>query len=659
MKLLAITPELTVGGSERLTVRYARGLAKRGHEVAVAHGVNRTLSNDLAPLLGTYGIPAHLVDGERPLSWRTVWPWSRGLARVVAAVRPDVLYAQSVTAAVAARLAAPRTPVLVTVHGLVRGELEQVAAFALWLTANHVTAVSDHAAAGLAESWPPLAVEVLPTGVDLDELAEAGAAATVEVAGSPAFCCVARQEPIKGVDLLIEAFVTVAEQLPEARLTIVGEGSALQSNRAAAAQLGISDRVAFVGGVDNAIPYLAAADVVVLPSRREGLPLVALEALGLERPVIATAVGGTETVVRDGETGWLVTPGDPGGLAAVMVDVGKDPTEAARRGRAGRAMLAAQFPADGPLDRLDLLVSELARRRRRGDPTATPPLKPLPYYRAMTLRRRARVASAALGRRGQDDWTGVRIFGYHRVSADPDPLAVTPTQLAAHVAVLAASDVQVVTLARALELLEQPVAGRFACLTFDDGFLDFAVEAVPILREHGIIPTVFLPTHIIDGTASYSWYRDPPPAMTWDQTSDLVASGAIDAQPHSRTHPALPRVDDRRARAEIGGSKEDVERRLGRSATTFCYPAGLYSSRDAMLVMEAGYRAAVTTRGGVNDHRTPKAELRRTMIEWRENRGDFEVKLNGALDRPAVLTEIMQRRRARTVRWPGNRRSPA
>ena len=67
---------------------------------------------------------------------------------------------------------------------------------------------------------------------------------------------------------------------------------------------------------------------VILPSRREGLPVVALEALALERPVVATDVGGTSTAIVDGETGWLVPPEDPSALAAAIIDCLADPAEA-------------------------------------------------------------------------------------------------------------------------------------------------------------------------------------------------------------------------------------------------------------------------------------------------------------------------------------------
>jgi peptidoglycan/xylan/chitin deacetylase (PgdA/CDA1 family) len=112
----------------------------------------------------------------------------------------------------------------------------------------------------------------------------------------------------------------------------------------------------------------------------------------------------------------------------------------------------------------------------------------------------------------------------------------------------------------------------------------------------------------------------------------------------------LPALSDERASQEILGSKLDIERRLGGSVTSFCYPAGLYNARDVELVRAAGYRAGITTRSGINRGDTAMGELRRTMIGWHDGRADFEAKLAGLLDRPAASTEWMQRRRARGAR---------
>lgn len=279
----------------------------------------------------------------------------------------------------------------------------------------------------------------------------------------------------------------------------------------------------------------------------------------------------------------------------------------------------------------------------------TPLLKPRPYYLTVRAYQKARVLRSRVSP-PRTRWEGVRILGYHRVTEADDVLSVTPDQFRSHVETLMDSDVEPIALDHALELLERPVSGRYACITFDDATADVAANAVPILRERGLPATIFAPTAIIDGDTTYSWYRHPPPALTWEELGELATEGLFDVQAHSRSHPQLPALSDERASEEIEGSKLDIERRLGRPVTSFCYPAGLYDERDVALVRSAGYRAGITTRGGINAGGGEMGELRRTMIGWHDGRAEFEAKLAGMLDRPAAITEWMQRRRVRAAR---------
>ena len=106
---------------------------------------------------------------EKGLKPSTVVEWSRRLKRVVASFRPDVIHAQSVTSALAARLAAPRVPLLVTIHGISKSN-EPVASVLLRAANVRLTAVSEAAAAGLLRhSWAP-PVDILGPGIDIDQI---------------------------------------------------------------------------------------------------------------------------------------------------------------------------------------------------------------------------------------------------------------------------------------------------------------------------------------------------------------------------------------------------------------------------------------------------------------------------------------------------------
>jgi glycosyltransferase involved in cell wall biosynthesis len=100
---------------------------------------------------------------------------------------------------------------------------------------------------------------------------------------------------------------------------------------------------------------LAASDVFVLSSDREGLPIAALEALAAGRPVVATAVGDVPTVVRDGVTGKLVPPRDPAALASALVELLGDPERRRHLGANGRRLVAGEFSVQAMMERYDAL----------------------------------------------------------------------------------------------------------------------------------------------------------------------------------------------------------------------------------------------------------------------------------------------------------------
>jgi glycosyltransferase involved in cell wall biosynthesis len=166
---------------------------------------------------------------------------------------------------------------------------------------------------------------------------------------------VTRLTPQKGLPVLLEALGSV----PNAQVVVAGEGPDREALAAQANALGVADRVDFLGHRTDVAQLLACSDVVVLPSLYEGLPLSVLEAMASERPVVATAVGGTDEAVVDGETGFLVPPGDPASLADALKKVLDDPELARRLARAGKHRAETLFSARHMVEQVTAVYDDL------------------------------------------------------------------------------------------------------------------------------------------------------------------------------------------------------------------------------------------------------------------------------------------------------------
>jgi peptidoglycan/xylan/chitin deacetylase (PgdA/CDA1 family) len=268
-------------------------------------------------------------------------------------------------------------------------------------------------------------------------------------------------------------------------------------------------------------------------------------------------------------------------------------------------------------------------------------------YLAKAGSTRARSAAWLMRTRGRLDTSGLRILFYHRVSDDRDELAVSPAAFAEQMDYLASEAYRVVDVLSAIDLLEsgKPLA-RTVALTFDDGFLDLAEHALPILSERGFNATVFVAPAVTDGRASFSWYREqPPPLLAWEDIVELDRDGTLRFEAHSLTHPNLPALDDDEAREEIAGSKLELENHLGRVVRAFSYPTGLFGEREERMVAEAGYEIGVGCEPGVNDRSTDRFALRRRQVDARDSLLDFRAKLGGGHDSSPALRGLYRRLR--------------
>lgn len=232
--------------------------------------------------------------------------------------------------------------------------------------ADQVLAPSEVTAQELEEDYGVGPVGVLPnvTG-GLPVIPEPCPATAGEPPGYLLF--VGRLRVRKGVEVLLEALSSGAGAAGAGRLLVAGDGEHRQSLEASVQRLGLGDRVRFLGrcGAGQVRHLLASAAALVVPSIYEGMPLVVLEAMEAEVPVVASRVSGIPEVVIDGETGWVVPAEDSAALGAALDEVLEDAPEARRRGDAGRRRLDELYrPAAAAALWHDRVLGDEPGRRR-------------------------------------------------------------------------------------------------------------------------------------------------------------------------------------------------------------------------------------------------------------------------------------------------------
>jgi glycogen(starch) synthase len=355
-----------MGGVEVLATKLLSALQRRGYEIIV---VTRQDSPDLPKEANYQGIPVYRYP---------FWPVLMGgqltqmielraqVAKLKRAFAPDLVHINSFGPSAMLHCdtaSAHSAPLLVTLHTIHppinAGSLGRDGLFGRTLrTANWVTCVSN----AVFVHWCRLVPEI-------------SACSSVVYNGlvPPALCpeplptdplrllCLGRLHPDKGFDLALKAFAQVVDHFPNANLIIAGDGEERPVLEDHVAELGLKNVVEFIGWVtpDKAFELMNAATVVVMPSRSEGLPTVALEAGLMARPVVATRVGGVPEIVVEQETGLLVDTGDWRALAEAIEFLLAHPEVATQLGQAARRRIKTLFSFERYVDAYDALYRKL------------------------------------------------------------------------------------------------------------------------------------------------------------------------------------------------------------------------------------------------------------------------------------------------------------
>lgn len=355
VRVLHVITSLTVGGAERLVIAAACGLSPNRFEHAICC---LSEAGALATEAAAAGVPVHTVGAfpgiSNPLAFVR-------LLRIIRNIAPTIVHTHLQSAnlygRVAARLAG--VPIVIATEHNVYAHKPKRYVWVERLLARRtdvLIAVSANVQQFLGQqlALPASAIRVVYNGV---APAAASAVAVTELrrrvaAGSPVVAVVASLTRKKGHAVLLRAISSLRQQGMAITLLLAGDGVERRRLEAMAQALGVADSVRFLGIVPAA-DVLAVADLFVLPSLVEGLPLALLEAMLSGKAVVATAVGGVPEVIRPEVNGVLVPAGDERALADAIARLIASPDLRARLGAQASETVASRFTEAAYLASLD------------------------------------------------------------------------------------------------------------------------------------------------------------------------------------------------------------------------------------------------------------------------------------------------------------------
>lgn len=267
------------------------------------------------------------------------------VATVIRACRCDIVHAAGIKATLIARIAARLAGARVIVHvhdlgypaapvGLMHRLFAKPADVGIGVSraARDVLVRGYHVA--------PRQCHVIHNGISPNAIGEVAPNARSRIRVSLAIpddagviAMIARMHPIKGHRTMLRVMARIAAQRPDAVLILAGDGPERSACEVLSEELGLRDRVRFLGSRKDIPELLAACDLVVAPSESEGLPTVAIEACAAGRPVVGFDAGGLRDIIDDSTSGRLIRPGDEEGFARAILDLLGDPDMLARFGR--------------------------------------------------------------------------------------------------------------------------------------------------------------------------------------------------------------------------------------------------------------------------------------------------------------------------------------
>lgn len=335
-RIVHVSLGTNVGGMEKLLVEFARLTDRDRYALTFISLQER---GELAAQIESHDWPVIAFDKSDGLKPALIGR----LAKQLRSVAPEILHTHNTAGfvyGVAAGVIAGVPKIIHTRHGQrFESSARQTRMFRLmsrWVD-RVVTVSSDARRLTIEEGIEAEKTVAIRNGVDLNRFSMPTNRSLGRIA------VVARLSPEKDIASLVHAVKIMAQQSVSPHLDVIGDGSERESLQSLVTTFGLNDQVHFHGIRDDIPAVLADASIFVLPSLTEGISLTLLEAMASGLPVVACNVGGNPEVVQDGESGFLVPPGDPSALAGAILKLHHDNELAAKLGLAGRRRVEQQF----------------------------------------------------------------------------------------------------------------------------------------------------------------------------------------------------------------------------------------------------------------------------------------------------------------------------
>jgi glycosyltransferase involved in cell wall biosynthesis len=387
IKVLRVIARLNVGGPALHVAYLTAGLAERGYETTLVAGTLARGEESMASVSEARGVRIETLPAlHREIGVLRDAQAILRLARLIKEERPTILHTHTAKAGAVGRIAAllagdARPPIVVhTFHGhVLRGYFNPLTTLGFrtlerWLArvTTALVAVSPEVRDDLVKLHvaPASKFTVVRLGIELDERTDVDANVRAETrrqlgVADDAFIVgwVGRMTAVKRTDDVVRALRGLVDRGVDAYLCLVGDGPDRDHLEQYAHDLGVVKRCLFVGYQEDVARFYSAIDALLLPSVNEGTPVSVIEALAAQRPAVATRVGGTPDVIRDGVDGFLVEVGDAEALSERLAELAVDPERRAQMGASGRERVLGRYAVERLVDDIDRLYRTLLDAR--------------------------------------------------------------------------------------------------------------------------------------------------------------------------------------------------------------------------------------------------------------------------------------------------------